>query len=81
MKITLCFKQPDVIDQALEDNLPTFQYDDNGNEVELFGEALEEVEDKREAAKEFLRKWLLYSELLTVEFDTETNTATVVKPR
>jgi len=37
------------------------------------------IESKREKLKDFTRPWMKYGEYITVEFDTEAGTATVVK--
>jgi hypothetical protein len=74
MKIKVTMKDPDTMYDAVQDavkeevemlNLPKDEYD-----------ALIELRADKEREK--LSKWFRYSEYLSVEFDTETMTATVL---
>ena len=66
MKIRITFKTPDAVDDAIND----LELDENLDE-----EAKLEVLD---SVTEFINKFVKYGELITVEFDTEDKTATVV---
>jgi len=75
MKFRITMKSPDAADCAIEDAVGSALFDFEGTpeeEEEKRAELTEEIGD-------FLGTWLKYGELLTVEFDTEANTATVMK--
>lgn len=63
-KIRLTFKSPDSLAYAL--SCLHLEYED------LTDEEKEEIEGK-------LTKWIRYGELITIEFDLENNTATVLQ--
>lgn len=65
MKIKVTMKTPEALDYALED-----AFADNP--------LPEEREDMKREAREKLAKWFKYGEYLTIEFDTEAVTATVL---
>lgn len=50
-----------------------------GEEYEPDDEELEEIDEKIAEAEAFFDKWTEYMEYIRIEFDTEKNTATVVK--
>lgn len=62
MKIQLCFKTPDVVHYALQDE-----------------EFLNLSEDEQDTIKEVIEKYIEYGELITIELDTETQEAIVIK--
>lgn len=74
MKFNVTFKCPDAVDNALDhavaQSLP--KYIDK-EEAELL------FESRREKAKSKLEKFVTYGEYLTVQFDLEAGTATVVE--
>lgn len=73
MKISITFKNPDAVYEAVRDavrkNLPDGL---SGTEKELIEESRIEDADKT------LETWIKYSEYVTVEFDLEANQARVV---
>lgn len=83
MKFRINFKDPDgvhdSISEIIKDSLATlrakvpeeFVLEDEGFE-EVYGDA------KRKELEPTLDKWLRYNEYITIEFDTETGTATVI---
>lgn len=79
MKFTLTFKTPDVLEQ-LEDSacdLAMAAADDDADpDDEEIQEATAEHQDTMRA---FAKQWVKYDECITVEFDTEAKTATVMK--
>jgi len=76
MKIRIVFKMPDW-DEQLKDQLPVPSED----EIQEMGTTLEdEMEFRVSSTKEIIsKKWLEYSECVTIDFDTEKGTATVVE--
>lgn len=76
MKIRITFKSPDW-DEQLKDYPPVPTED----EIQEMGTTLEdEMEFRISSLKEIIsKKWLEYGEYLTVEFDTEKGTATVIE--
>lgn len=77
MKIQITFKDPDVAQDALDDAFKNFTVEGITDPEEL--EELRYVR-KRKAA-EAIFSWMKYSEYITVEFDTEAKTATVVQTK
>lgn len=67
MIITLTFKTPGVIEQAL-DQLPIEEEDEDNPYFR---------EEAEEGLQEKLGKWLKWGELVTIEFDLDAGTATV----
>lgn len=65
MKIEIMFKMPDW------DHQLSYLIDGNSTEKEI-----EEISAMKKAIS---KKWLEYNECITVEFDTDKNTATVVE--
>ncbi len=68
MKFTLNFKTPDVLEHAME-NLR--DYMDESMDEDDKDELIEE-------AKNFASRWIEWGEGISVEFDTEAQTATVL---
>jgi len=66
MKATVMFKTPDVTEYAIEDAI---RYVDSEDEKE-------EIKAKLEAV---FKKFIEYGECISIEFDTDTQTAVVVK--
>lgn len=84
MKFTVTFKTPDALDQV-KDELAEYEDDEEcefseKDEHEPDDEEIKELEEKIAEAAEFFDEWTRYAECITIEFDTEKNTATVVKP-
>ncbi len=74
MKLRVTFKDPDgpadCIDEAIREEVGKLKLD--GDEEEAVFEV------RREKLKKKLAKWLPYMEYVTIEFDTDAGTATVV---
>lgn len=68
MKIKITFKDPDGVSDAISDSLPPRQRKDDC----VWWEARDEV-------VEDLSRWIRGSERITIEFDTEAGTATVME--
>ena len=62
-KIRVMFKTPDVVDMAIQ---------------EAIGSGTDELTEMREQIEEALSKFVRWGEQITVEFDTEVGTATVI---
>lgn len=74
MKISVTFKTPEAVERAIEEavscELAFSKLDaDDREEVEF------QMSNKAETA---IKKWVRYSELVTVEFDADAGTATVM---
>lgn len=74
MIISVQFKNPDVAQDAIDDAFKHFTVEGVTDPDEL--EALKEV--RKEKAADVVFSWMKYQEYITVEFDTEARTATVV---
>lgn len=74
MKVTITFKDPDGVYECVRDAVQESLPDglDEGEQGDL-------LESRTEATFEKLKQWLRWKEYVTVEFDTEAGTATVVK--
>lgn len=70
MKFIVTFKTPDAVRTTIENVLPPAIQGDN-EEEELYIYKVEKL-------VEFTAKWVKYGECITIEFDTEAGTATVV---
>lgn len=85
MKFTMGFKSPESLDETLSEESDRLRNDLYENEYDPDTRPHEDVEDKVELLRNEIestaRQWLLYGEHITIEFDTETGTATVLKPR
>jgi hypothetical protein len=85
MKITLCFKTPDVLDvveeQIRSEYAEDFEHDGQKDfESELKKELFEEEIQKRiSKIKKNLKQWISHSECISVEYDTENDTMNVYK--
>jgi hypothetical protein len=75
MKIKVTFKDPDGVWESISESVT-----EHVNAIEgLDAEERDELKEYRhEAVSEKLKKWIEYGEYLTVAFDTETGTATVI---
>ena len=70
MKFTVTLKDPDVLDDAINDAVDkSFPEGLSEEEKELLADG------RREEYRLFAGKWMKYGEYLTVEFDTEAGTA------
>ncbi len=78
MKIKISFKTPDAVSNAIADAFGTEATDPHGDSVTVIDD---DVYEKAEAAREKLRKWVMYGEYITIEFDLEAGTATVLPAR
>jgi hypothetical protein len=67
MKFTVSFKCPDAVDYALDG---IFKYSDNPIKDEL-----------QESCEDVVRKFVMFGEMVTIEFDTDAQTARVVQVR
>jgi hypothetical protein len=83
MKIRITFKTPDVVEQTLQDAKES-ELSSTLMEAERAGQPIsdweaEELVDSKVAKLEHtLKKYIRYSELVTIEFDTENQIARVV---
>ena len=75
MKIQVTFKDPDVAHDAVEDEFkPPYEVEGLTDKDEI----AEVIEIRKNKAHDFVQSFLKYGEYITVEFDTEAKTATVV---
>ena len=74
MKVTVTLKDPDGFYESVDEAVKTSLAGSGLPEDEQ--EAL--TETRREKAWEVLTKWVDYQEYVTIEFDTEAGTATVM---
>jgi hypothetical protein len=72
MKIRVSFKTPDVVENAIYGDL--IQTFDEHNE-----ETLHILKERAQEILNQLTKWVRYGESITIEFDTEAGTATVLE--
>lgn len=73
MKISITFKDPDVVGDAIDEAVRA-----SLKELGLPKEEQDAVFDvRRESVNEKLDKWISHGEYVTVEFDTDAGTATV----
>ena len=74
MKFNITMKDPDgfyeSVKNAVEESLPTGLSS---------GERSNLLEDRMEKVEESLERWFEYNEYVTIEVDTDNNTATVLK--
>ena len=70
MKIKITFKDPDGVYESIRDYVKTVTA-----EIVDLGELEQEMHSN---AEEKLNRWIKWGEYLTVEFDTDAGTATVV---
>lgn len=75
MKFKVTFKDPDGVYESLDEAAEGLARDVVGVDDEERGEI---AESRREKIKDFTERWIEYGEYLTVEFDTDEGTATVV---
>lgn len=76
MKLKLTFKTPDVLYQAAEQHINAYPPDADEADEEEYPYLMEEA---LETVKEMLEKWVRHEEFITIEFDTEAKTATVLE--
>lgn len=80
MKFRVQMKDPDGPSDCLQEEAERLVNEISGVKDGLDADEIEQlVESKREKLQAFARKWMRYGEYLTVEFDTEAGTATVVR--
>ncbi len=82
MKVLVIFKTPEAVDDAVQE-AAGYQCADPAeaaNEVEA-EERQHALADFRDAARKVIGKFVKYGEYVTVEFDTEAGTATVIPVR
>jgi radical SAM superfamily enzyme with C-terminal helix-hairpin-helix motif len=72
MKIQLTFKTPDVVDRALSEYCVRPPYND------VSEEDAERLETEYKTAKRVIEKFVDYGEYVTIEIDTEAQTARVL---
>ncbi len=76
MKFRITLKDPDGFSNAIQEAV-------EASVSEIPGLAQDEreavVEKRHEAVHDALKQWVEYSEYVTIEFDTDANTATVIK--
>lgn len=76
MKFTVSMKNPDALDEAIQDAVRKELAANDGiaaDEVDLL------MEHRTEKIREACKQWFQYGEYLTVEVDTEANTCVVQK--
>jgi hypothetical protein len=79
MKFVVTMKTPDAISQGIEQAAQRY-VDDLGPNDMSDDEIQEEVlRDKQAELCTFVNKWVKYSEYITIEFDTDAGTATVLE--
>lgn len=78
MKFTITFKTPDAVKDVVNDLVPRIPKDQRGNrlDMEAHDEAVEEISSQ---VRNVTDLFMSYSEYVTIEFDTETKSATVVR--
>ena len=74
MKIKITFKTPDAVDDALEQEFATNYEEDSPSDRDE-----ERVEEMKETARNTIEKFVRCGEYITVEFDTDNDTATVLR--
>ena len=72
----MTFKDPDAIDDLCRGILTT-----NETLIDYYKDIAcdEAMRDKRNKLLKFLDQWIRYEQYVDIEFDTEANTATVIK--
>lgn len=76
MKIIMHLKDPDGVYESIREEAESQVSQMTGlrqNEKESI------IENRHEEISERLQKWIQYGEYITIEFDTEENTATVIR--
>lgn len=71
MKIQITFKDPDGVYEAIQEKA----------ESQLVNAEDEIIEKRMQSIQKQLESWIKYNEYITVEFDTEAKTATVIPNR
>lgn len=78
MKFTVTFKDPDVVHDAIERAIKASLEPQEGLDDEEV-EAI--VEQRMEEIEDSIKKWVKYSEYVTIQFDTDAGTAAVLPNR
>lgn len=78
MKFRVTFKTPDVLDSALSDAWSEAHCEDHEYRDAGCSACIDASEESRHQVKELAEKFIEYGEYVTIEFDTETQTSTVV---
>jgi len=78
MKVQITFKNPDAIDNGIDEAITSEKLVEalGEDDIEDFVEVEESI---REDVKVDLAKWISYNEYVTIEFDTEAETAKVLE--
>lgn len=71
MKFRITFKTPDVVEDAIRKAVSSNSSSEEENDLD----------DLRFECEDVVEKFVKYNELITVEFDTESSTATVIKAK
>jgi len=89
MKFRITFKTPDAVEHAISQELGDMKnelrekfcnnLDDCVDCQDELHDELQEIQDAREKAEQLIEKFVKHGELITIEFDTDAETATVVK--
>ena len=79
MKFNISFKTPDAVEHAINEEMD--EWANNEREKDMNEEEViqDMIDDKIEEFTKFMDQWIQYGENITIEFDTEANTATVRK--
>ena len=78
MKFVITMKTPDALEDALNEMADDERHD---GEAELDEDRQEKLDDVISEARRFAEKYFRYGEYLSVEFDTDAQTATVIPAR
>ncbi len=88
MQIMITFKTPDAVEYALEDEFSSYErtcgdgecMDDDPNCPDCEEVSLK-VDEQMEDARTFIEQFVQHGEMVNILFDTNENTATVIKRR
>lgn len=80
MKLQIHFKTPDAVDIAIESALSCELLERGGDDT-LCEDNFDgdEFEEKKRELEKFLEQWIEWGECVRIEFDTEANTAEILK--
>lgn len=76
MKVTATLKMPDALEMTVDDFMENYRYIKEDEDLDE-----EHFEEKREEVTEKIRKYFQYGEYITVEFDIDKDSATVVSSK
>lgn len=79
MKLQITFKDPDGVSECCDEAVKESLGPQGGSET--MAERESRIEIRTEALRRQLSKWLQYHEYVTIEFDTDAGTATVMPAR